>query len=235
MTEFKNILITGSSKSIGLELVKLYCSRGYKVYGCSRGVSDFTHEQYCHIRADIGNESDVRKVFSTIRKQNCYVDVVINNAGLAQNSLALMTSFEEAQQIIGTNFLGTFMLMREAIRHMKRQKRGRIINFSSINASLCLPGSAIYNASKSAVENLTASFSSELVNEDITINSIGLSIVQNTGMYQDLSEKALIEKAKTLTKKNSISIIEIVHMIDFLASKYAKNITSQTIYYGGIR
>jgi 3-oxoacyl-[acyl-carrier protein] reductase len=231
----KSILITGASRSIGLRLAKHYCKKGYKVFGCSRTSSEFKHKEYKHFITDISDSNAVRKMFVDIKSEGSQIDIVINNAGSTQSSLALLTNTDEAKRIVNTNFIGTFIMLREAIRHMKRVKQGRIINFTSINTVLGHSGSTLYDASKAAIENLASGLSAELLDEDITINSIGLSLVEKSGMTKKLSEKSIKEKLNRLTKKQTISITEIAHTIDFLTSDNAKSITNQTIFFGGVK
>jgi len=235
LPELKNLFITGTSRGIGRSLVEHYCARGHRVFGCSRADSDFQHDHYHHIVADITDEKAVRQLFTEAKTHKASVDVLINNAGLTHDALALMTNTNNARRIVDTNLIGTFILIRETIRYMKRQKSGRIINFSSINVALNSVGSAVYNASKAAVENLTGTIANELADDDITINTIGLSLVEASGMYKNLTESALAEKQRALIKKNMLSISEIAHTIDFLVSDQAKNITNQTIYFGGVK
>jgi NAD(P)-dependent dehydrogenase (short-subunit alcohol dehydrogenase family) len=94
-------------------------------------------------------------------------------------------------------------------------------------------GSSLYSASKAALQSLALTLSRESAKVDITINTIGLSVVDKTGMLASLSQKALTEKQSLLIKPNLLSIDEIIHAIDFFSSPYSKNICAQTLYFGG--
>ncbi len=235
MTDKLTFLITGSSRGLGRGLAEHYADGGHRVFGCSRGPSDFAHENYQHMTADIGAEADVRALFREIKAAGGQIDVLVNNAGASLSRYALLTTAEEADQILRTNLLGAFMVMREAIKHMKRKRHGRIINFTSISVPLGSSGRAIYSASKAALENLAFTVSGELVGEDITVNTIGPSIIAGSGMVEELGEAALEQARAKLLKPDAIDVAEVAHAIDFFAAAEARNITNQTVYFGGLK
>lgn len=234
MGESKNFLITGTSRGLGHALAGHYLSLGHNVAGVSRGESDIDAPNYRHFTADIQVEADVQGLFSDLRKHFDRLDVLINNAAAAGTAPALLTTGSQFEDIIKTNLIGCFLVSREAIKFMKRHGSGRVINFSSINVPLRSTGSVAYNASKAAMENMAGSLAGELIDTDITINTIGLSLVENTGMFDQLSDAAVKEKQAGLTKPDVISVQEIAHVIDFLSSKNSRNITNQTVFFGGV-
>lgn len=231
----RGVVITGTSRGVGRALAQMLVERGWTVFGCSRTSCDLVHDRYRHFSLDITDEQAVRVMFEAVRSASPRLDLVINNAGITQARMALFTSVAEVNQIVGVNLIGAFIVTREAIKLMKRSRFGRIINMSSINVPLAASGSALYNATKAALENLATTLSRECAGDDITINCLGLSLVANSGMAEGLSEAALATKQRALSKPGLLDILEIVHAIDFLAAPEAKNITGQTIYFGGIR
>jgi 3-oxoacyl-[acyl-carrier protein] reductase len=174
-------------------------------------------------------------MFSEIASEFARIDLVVNNAGLALSRLALLTSAAEFASVIRVNLVGAFIVSREAIRLMKRTRFGRIVNFSSINVPLASSGGAAYNAAKAGLENLAITLSRECAQDDITINSIGLSLVAGSGMVEGLNSVALAEKQSALIKPDLIEITEIIHAIEFFAAPDARNITGQTVYFGGVK
>jgi len=229
------ILITGASRSIGRALAAHYADAGHRVFGCARGASDLDHPNYTHITADITDEAAVRDVFKAVVDAGAAIDLLINNAGITQSKPALLTGSGEAADILETNLVGAFTVLRETIKHMMRAKHGRIVNISSINVPLGSVGGALYNASKAGLENLGHTLAREIGAGDITVNTIGLSLVAGSGMAGGLSEKGLAEKQAELIKPDLITTEEIAHAIDFFASREAKNITNQVVYFGGVR
>lgn len=235
MSDPRTILITGASRSIGRALAGHYAGAGHRVFGCARGDSDLAHENYTHIAADITDEAAVRDVFKAVTDAGAAVDLLINNAGITQAKPALLTTSAEAADILETNLVGAFTVLRETIKHMMRAKHGRIVNFSSINVPLGSVGGALYNASKAGLENLGHTLAREIGKADITINTIGLSLVEGSGMAGGLSDKGLADKQAALIRPDLITTGEIAHAVDFFASREAGNITNQVVYFGGVR
>jgi 3-oxoacyl-[acyl-carrier protein] reductase len=207
---------------------------GMTVFGCSRNASTINNESYQHFIVDITDEASVNSMFKKISLLKIRLDLVINNAGLTQSSLGILTSAKTANEIISTNLLGTFLVTREALKLMQRQRYGRIVNFSSINVPQGSVGSSLYSASKTAMESMALTLSRENSKADITINTIGLSLVDKSGMLDSLSPKAVAEKQSLLLKPELLSVGEIVHAINFFSSPVAKNICAQLVYFGGV-
>jgi 3-oxoacyl-[acyl-carrier protein] reductase len=230
----KSILITGSSRGLGLALVEHYVNLGYQVYGCSRNENLFKSDNYEHFCLDVGDEAGVVEMFRKISANKIPLEILINNAGLSQSSLGVLTSGKIANQIIQTNLIGAFFVAREAIKIMMRYKYGRVINFSSINIPQRSSGSAIYNASKAGLAAFSDVLARECSAQDITFNTIVLSIVANSGMADSLDQKSIKVKQAGLLKPGFLTKNEIIHAIDFFASPLAKNITCQTLNFGGV-
>lgn len=228
------ILITGASRGLGRGLVERLLAAGAIVSGCSRQASDLEHPNYTHFVVDIGDEASVVAMFKEIAALKVPLTLLINNAGVSQASLGILTRAANAEDIVRTNLLGTFFVSREALKLMQRQKYGRVVNFSSINVPLGSAGSSLYNASKAGVEAFSSVLARECGNADITINTLGLSLVNNSGMLEALGEKAVSAKQSNMLKPKVLEVDEILHAVNFFASPLARNMTCQTIYFGGL-
>lgn len=229
------VLVTGASRGLGRGLVERLLDAGRTVAGCSRQSSDIEHSNYTHYVVDISDEPSVVAMFRDIAALRVPLTLLVNNAGVSQASLGILTRATNAEAIIRTNLLGTFFVSREAIKLMQRQKYGRIVNFSSINVPLGSVGSSLYNASKAGVEAFSNVLARECGNADITINTLGLSLVSNSGMLGALGEKAMSAKQSNMLKPKVLEIDEILHAVNFFASPLASNLTCQTLYFGGLR
>lgn len=229
-----SVLITGTSRGLGKALAERFLHAGLVVFGCSRQASTIEHQDYRHFVVDVGDESNVVAMIKQIAAFKVPVHLLINNAGLTQSSLAVLTRSESAQEILRTNLLGNFLVSRETLKLMQRQRYGRIVNFSSINVPLGSVGSALYNASKAGVEAMAKVLTRECGNDDITINTLGLSLVANSGMLENLSLKALATKQAALLKSKVLEVEEVMHAINFFSSPLARNISCQTVYFGGV-
>lgn len=233
MTQFCSLMVTGSSRGLGRAITEHFLSTGIQVIGCSRQPSDLSHPNYKHFCLDVSSEADVKNMFKEAASLGAPIGLLINNAGIPQNSLGVFTSGQVAADILEANLLGNFFVTREALKIMQRKNFGRVINFSSINIPLQSVGSALYNASKAGIDAMSKVLVRECGNADITINTLGLSLVENSGMLDGLTPKVIAEKQQALAKPGTLTLPEIIHAIEFLFSPLAKNITGQTIYFGG--
>jgi 3-oxoacyl-[acyl-carrier protein] reductase len=227
------LLITGSSKGIGKYLAEHYLARGYNVIGCSRSPSVFEHERYRHFQLDILDEAGVKRMFAEISKIFRRLDVLINNAGIASMNHILLTPTQTARNILETNFLGTFLLCREAARLMKRRTFGRIINFATVATPLKLEGEAVYAASKAAVISFTQIIARELATFGITVNAVGPTPIQT-----DLIKAVPPEKIESLIKRQAIGRLgemrDVANVVDFFIQPESDFITGQVIFLGGV-
>lgn len=229
------ILITGTSKGLGLALAQAYLDAGERVVGCSRGVSTISNINYHHHVIDVSNEVHVAGMFASIRQDKLVPRLLINNAAISQKSLSSFTNAQSAQELLRVNLFGAFLVSKEAILLMQRHRFGRIVNLTSINVPLASVGSSLYNASKAGLDALGHSLAAECKNYDITVNSLGLSMVAHTGMTDALDATAIEAKCAPLLKPKMLETAEIVAAINFFAASESKNITGQQLYFGGVR
>jgi 3-oxoacyl-[acyl-carrier protein] reductase len=228
------ILIAGCRQDLGRALAAHYAERGHRVFGLSRRESDFVHPRYQHICADVPLEDSVREAFAKIKVAASSLDVLIVSAGLNTNNYALLTTHGQAADMLNTNLLGPFLVTRHAVRQMKQNRFGRLIYLSSVAVPLGSVGSVMYGASKAGLEQMAFALSREFARDNITFNALGISIYPST-MVKDLGEKALAETRAALVKPEMLQLWEIVGAIDFFASDAARQITGQTLYFGGVR
>jgi 3-oxoacyl-[acyl-carrier protein] reductase len=228
----KVMIITGARKGIGRFLAEYYLSLNWKVYGCSREPSDLTNKNYIDFPLDVKDEARVKKLFNQVRIKEERLDVLINNAGIASMNHLLTTPVATVERIFNTNFIGTFIFMREAGKLM-RNSGGRIINFTTVAKPLNLEGEAIYAASKAAIETLTRIGAREFSDFKITVNAIGPTPIET-----DLIKSVPIDKMTALLQRQSIKKLgnmkDVSNCIDFLIKEESEFITGQIIYLGGV-
>src|SRR5574344_283562 len=164
-----NVLITGSSRGLGASMAKLFAKNGYNVI-----INYFKNEEAALklkeitngliIKCDISNEEDVKAMF----KQIDHLDILINNAGIANDKDPLLKSGAEFNHVLETNLTGTFLVTKYAIPKMSK---GSIVNISSTNGiDTNYPESIDYDASKAGIISLTHNFADYL--NDIRVNCI---------------------------------------------------------------
>jgi 3-oxoacyl-[acyl-carrier protein] reductase len=225
-------VVTGTRSGIGKNIAEHLLELGHIVEGCSRGPADWDHPNYTHHQADVGDEDSVLKMFESIRSRHGQVDVLINNAGIASMNHLLLTPFSTAESITRTNFLGTFLVAREAAKMMTKSRSGRIVNMATVATPLELEGEAIYAASKAAIVSLTRVMSKELGPYGITCNAVGPTPI-DTDLIRGVPEEKIQSILDSLAIIRLGTFEDVTNVIDFFISPSSDYITGQVIYLGG--
>lgn len=183
-----NVLVTGSSKGLGREIIKVFANNGYDViinYNKSESDALSLFEELKNItnvkliKADVSNEEEVKNMFKEIE----HLDILINNAGIAKDKDPLEKSADEFNEVLHTNLTGTFLCIKYALGKMDK---GSIVNISSTNAiDTYYPESIDYDASKAGIISLTHNFAKYLT--DIRVNCICPDWIDTT-MNQEMAE-----------------------------------------------
>jgi 3-oxoacyl-[acyl-carrier protein] reductase len=229
----RNIMITGASRGIGKNLAKHFLAMGDTVIGISRSESDLISENYHHYLANVASETDAKHVFTNVKKQLGTLDVLINNAGIARMNAFALTPISNAQEIINTNFMGSFIFSQKAINLLRKSPHARIINLSTVAVPLNLAGEAAYAASKAAVETLTRIMAKELGGFGITCNAIGPSPIATqliSGVDDDKINKLIQQQAI----KKMATVEDVTNIVDFYMQPNSHMVTGQILYLGGI-
>ena len=227
------IVITGTSRGIGLSLVKRYVNLGYTVIGCSRSANEFVHKNYEHFCVDLTSEEQINNFAKQVKKKYDYIDVLINNAGIASMNHYMLTPLTTAKKVMDTNFFAPFAVTRAFINLLKKSKHPRIINFSTVAVPFNLDGELAYVASKSAVEAMTKILAKELASFNITVNAVGPTPVKTF-----LTANVPADKIQNLLNRQAIKRFgefeDISNVVDFFIQKTSDFITGQIIYLGGV-
>jgi 3-oxoacyl-[acyl-carrier protein] reductase len=226
------MVITGTSKGLGRYLAEYYVEKGFQIVGCSRGVIDLELDSYQHFCLDVCDESSVNMMFKQIRKEYGRLDVLINNAGIASKNYVLLTSLKEVQDLLNTNFVGTFLFSRESVKLMKINNYGRIIHLSSIHVPLAMEGTSVYGATKASIEQFSKVLAREVFQFGINVNILSLSVVKNTGMENTLTEQIKNKILCQTISKSQLSIHDVTHAINYLINEKSKMVTNQLLSLG---
>jgi len=227
----KVALVTGASRGIGRGLVERFLSDGYRVVGCSRGEAPQVDGDYEHTRLDVSDERAVHRWIGDVARSHQGIDVVVNNAGFLATAPSLITPASTAEEVMRTNFLGTFLVSREAAKVMIRGSYGRIVNIASMACGVHMEGASAYAASKSAVIEYSKVLAKELAERNVTVNVVAPSIVE-TQILEKLGEEGIERSRQVLTIKRNFTFEEVAHVVSFLASPLTACLTGQVLYLG---
>jgi 3-oxoacyl-[acyl-carrier protein] reductase len=195
MLEGKIALVTGASRGIGLAIAEELARQGAKVIGTS------TTGEGAKKVPGIGKVLDVRDaaqcdaLIEAIQKEHGDIGILVNNAGITRDNLALRMKDADWDEVMETNLRAVFRLSRAVMRGMMKARWGRIINITSVVGASGNPGQANYAAAKAAVVGMTKSLARELGSRGITVNCVAPGFI-DTDMTRALSDdqrKALLE------------------------------------------
>lgn len=178
----KHIIITGTSRGIGFELVQLFANSGHKVLALSRNEKPIHNLKLKNVTAfsfDLSNKNDYKKVEDFIKTEWQQVDVLINNAGALLNKPFAETTMDDFETIYKTNVFGVSELTRVVLPYMK--KESHVVTISSmggVQGSMKFPGLAAYSSSKAAVITLTELLAEEYKETGPSFNVLALGAVQ---------------------------------------------------------
>jgi NAD(P)-dependent dehydrogenase (short-subunit alcohol dehydrogenase family) len=178
----KNIIITGTSRGIGFELVKLFVAKGHNVLGLSRNpkpVLDLKLKNCAVFSCDITKDSDIEQVSEFIKENWQKVDILINNSGSLVHAPFSEIKIEDFKRVFDVNVFGVAALTQAVLPFMK--KSGHVVTISSIGGiqgSVKFPGLSAYSSSKGAVLTLTELLAEEYKETGPSINALALGAVQ---------------------------------------------------------
>ena len=233
----KTVLITGGSRGIGAATARRFAAAGYRVainYNRSEREALKLAEELggTAVRADVGDPDQVQEMVDNVLDKFCQLDILVCNAGIAQQKLFGDLTNEDWKKIFTVNVEGVFYTIRAALPHMLHRKAGRIVTVSSMWGQVGGSCEVAYSASKAAVIGLTKALAKEIGPSGITVNCVAPGVIA-TEMNAGLSTEDL-EALRNETPLESIGKPEdVAESIFFLASDAARCITGQTLAPNG--
>ena len=229
-------LVTGASRGIGKEIAKCLAVKGIRVianYNKSEKQAKELQNENCNIeiyQADVSKRKNVSKMVGYILKKYGKIDILINNAGISENKIFTDVTDEDWQRIINNNLYSVFCVTQEVIPNMIHNKKGCIINISSVWGVVGASCESIYAVTKAGVDGITKSLAKELGPSNIRINSIAPGII-NTDMNKRLTKENLIEIEEEIPLGRIGKTSDIAKCVEWLIQD--EYITGQIISING--
>jgi len=237
--EFQNrvAIVTGGSRGIGRAIVQALAREGARVaftYAQNKALADelANGDTIVGFQTDVSDFNQAKEFVKQVKEKWGSVDLLVNNAGITRDKLAALMGEKDWDDVLNTNLKGVFNVTKPVIGLMIRQKRGSILNVTSISGIIGMPGQLNYSSSKAGVIGFTKALAKELAKANVTVNALAPGFVE-TDMTAVLNE---VYKAKALEQVplgRFAKPAEMAEVALFLLSSKAGYITGQVIQVDG--
>ena len=233
----KNALITGATGGIGMAIVDIL-SKKFNLILVARNeekleqLSSKNNSVLQHIKCDLSNPNEIKRLIDKINMENLAIDVLVNNAGINDDSLFLRMNKEKWENVINTNLSSNFHLTSHISKLMIKKKWGRIINITSVVGHTGNLGQANYCASKAGIIGMSKSIALELAKRNVTVNCISPGFIES-----NMTDLLTDNQKEIILKRIPLEIIgspyDVAHCVNFIASDESRYITGETIHVNG--
>jgi len=229
----RTAFITGASRGIGLACAQALASAGTRVILAARDAAKLEAASAAipdssWVTIDLSSQESIKEAFAKAGP----VDILVNNAAVTKDGLALRMKKDDWDAVLATNLTGAFLAVQQVMQGMMKQRWGRIINISSIVGETGNPGQANYVASKAGLIGLTKSLAQEIASRNITVNAIAPGFI-DTDMTAALSDELKQNMLGHIPLKRFGKPEDVAAAVKFLASEEAGYITGAVLNVNG--
>ncbi len=237
----KVAVVTGGSRGIGRAVATVLAREGAVITLCARdrvllekvaAELESSGAQALAVQADVTRASEVEQMIGACVERFGQVDILVNNAGITRDNLLLRMKDEEWDAVLSTNLKGVFHCTRAVLRPMIKQRRGRIINLTSVVAVMGNLGQANYVAAKAGIIGLTKATAREVASRGITVNAVAPGFIE-TDMTHALGPELQEQMRSQIPLGRFGRPEDVAELVVFLASDQAAYITGQVIHLNG--
>jgi 3-oxoacyl-[acyl-carrier protein] reductase len=231
-------LVTGASRGIGRAIAQELAKLGAKVIGTATSesgaaaISEYLANGGKGVVLDVNDAARSIELIDEIQKEFGAVSILVNNAGITQDQLAMRMKDEEWDSVIATNLTSVARLSRAVLRGMMKAKTGRIINITSVVGSSGNAGQMNYAAAKAGVAGMSRALAREIGSRNITVNCVAPGFI-DTDMTKTLSEQQVAALLQQVPLGRLGLPEDIAAAVSFLASPQASYITGTTLHVNG--
>ncbi|HYP25114.1 MAG TPA: 3-oxoacyl-[acyl-carrier-protein] reductase [Blastocatellia bacterium] len=244
MSEFQGrvAIVTGGTRGIGRAIVRELARRGAGVaftYSRNRELADGLVAEIesaggkaVGFQADVTDFAAAEKMVKEVKGSLGSVDYLVNNAGVTRDKLIMMMSEDDWDAVLDTNLKGVFNVTKPVVSVMVRQKRGSVLNISSVSGLVGMPGQTNYSASKAGLVGFTKALAKEIAKRNITVNALALGLIE-TDMTTSLADEYRQKMIEQIPLGRYGNVEEVARISAFLLSDDARYITGQVIQADG--
>tara|TARA_B100000029_G_scaffold516748_1_gene633629 strand:- start:5697 stop:6374 length:678 start_codon:yes stop_codon:yes gene_type:complete len=224
------IIITGANRGIGNAIAKRLIQQNHKVIGLVRNPNNL---EFDGIECDVTDYESIKNAYKKIKKIKKPVTGIINVAGVASMNMALTTDESTVQKLIQTNLVGTIYCCQILGPLLVREKKGSIINFSTIAVPLSLRGESVYVASKAGIEGFSKSFAREMADFNIKVNCISPGPI-NTELIKGVSSSNIEKIISRQIIQKQFEKDDVCNLVEVLLDDKTSSISGQILHIGGV-
>ncbi|MCH7742551.1 MAG: 3-oxoacyl-ACP reductase FabG [Proteobacteria bacterium] len=234
----KVAIVTGASRGIGKGIAELLVQDGMEVIGTAtaeagaQAISDMLGGNGKGYVLDVAHSDSIDAFYTAIKGNHAAPLILVNNAGITRDNIALRMKEAEWDSVIETNLGSVYRVTKACLRGMTKARWGRVINISSVVASMGNPGQSNYAAAKAGMEGYSRSLAVELGSRGITVNCIAPGFIA-TDMSNELPEPQVDALLARIPARRLGEVAEVAALVAFLASEAAGYITGETIHING--
>jgi 3-oxoacyl-[acyl-carrier protein] reductase len=242
LLEGKTVIITGASRGIGRGIAEVFAKQGANIaftYRSSdekaKSLQDELSANGCKVKgykSDASNFEAAQQLAVDVLEEFGSIDVLVNNAGITKDGLLMRMSEDDFDRVMDINMKSVFNMTKAVLRPMLKQRKGSIINMSSVVGVKGNAGQANYSASKAAINGFTKSTALELGSRNIRCNSIAPGFIE-TEMTEALGEDQIQEWRNEIPLKRGGTTEDIANSALFLASDMSAYVTGQVLHVCG--
>lgn len=241
MLENDVALVTGASRGIGREIALALAGAGARVIGTattSEGAAGLTAALASHgyngrgATLDVSDAASIDALMSDLDAAGEMPTILVNNAAVTRDMLLLRMKPEDWDRVIATNLTSVFRLSKACLRRMMKERRGRIVNMTSVVGVTGNPGQANYAAAKAGILGFTKSLAREVASRGITVNAVAPGFI-DTDMTRSLAEEQRAALLTQIPVGRLGAAADVAAAVLFLASPQASYITGETLHVNG--